>query len=385
MFRMVYRVGLMMGAVILALFIGARLVNVFDPYRVLTEELMTEVAVEPTRTVRLNEYGSLSDQLRNLLLTEQAVKLDETLEKPLVAATLNLFSFDSRAGLVVTGVETAVAEIAELDTTLEAVKEAESLAQGLAQLRYYDVAHGDVVLANLYEQSTAVSQSLTDVGEGLDGAATAVANVTNGLELPKLQQTLAKVGSGDGNFVSQSLESWIGLPNNLWVVERKIMVDVAWLDDFEQRYQQAKLVNDRWQFDRLRLLPPFVADNYQPLLLGLIGSLLLALSSWVGSRERLTQSQPVPRQASPRPVPPRPSLAFQWADGRTERQILPTVGELTIGNVVIKRARVRYYLERLDNAFPAFLNGQTISGARTLNDGDVLQIGEMQTVFQMAA
>lgn len=78
-------------------------------------------------------------------------------------------------------------------------------------------------------------------------------------------------------------------------------------------------------------------------------------------------------------------LAFLWPDGRRDRQTLPPTGEVTIGNVIIRRARVRYYLERLDNAFPAQLNGQSIRGARTLNDGDVLQIGELQTVFQLAA
>lgn len=46
-------------------------------------------------------------------------------------------------------------------------------------------------------------------------------------------------------------------------------------------------------------------------------------------------------------------LAFLWPDGRRDRQTLPPTGEVTIGNVIIRRARVRYYLERLDNAFPA--------------------------------
>ncbi|WP_420640590.1 FHA domain-containing protein [Candidatus Leptofilum sp.] len=385
MFRMVYRVGLFLGAVIMALFIGARTINVFDPYRVLTEELMSEVAAEPLRTVRLYDYSSLAAQLRGVLLTEQAAKLDDSLDNPVVATVLGLVSLSSKADAVVTGVETAVAQIAALDETLVAVQGAEALSRDLAQLRFYDMAHGDVALANLYAQSTAVSHSLTDVSEGLDQTATAVANVTNGLELPKLQQSLAKVSNGDGNLVSESLQSWIGLPDNLWAVQQKIMVDVAWLDDFEQQYERAKVVNDRWRFDTLRLLPPFVAGNYQPLLLGLIGSLLLALAGWAGSREQHARPQPIPRQTVPRPAQSLPSLAFQWADGRTDRQTLPRVGELTIGNIVIRRARVRYYLERLDNAFPAFLNGESISSARTLNDGDVLQIGELQTVFQLAA
>ena len=80
-----------------------------------------------------------------------------------------------------------------------------------------------------------------------------------------------------------------------------------------------------------------------------------------------------------------PRLAFCWPDGRRECQELPAIGELTIGNIVIRRARVRYYLERIDNAFPAQLNGRTVGHAHILNDGDVLQIGELQTVFQLAA
>ncbi|MCA9902154.1 MAG: hypothetical protein KC433_28435, partial [Anaerolineales bacterium] len=156
---------------------------------------------------------------------------------------------------------------------------------------------------------------------------------------------------------------------------------------FEQRYEQATIINERWHFDTLRLLPLFVAENSHSLYLGIVGGLLLALAGWLGSRER----RPAPQVHAPRrqvvaqQAPLRPSLAFQWENGRTERQTLPTVGELTIGNIVIKRARVRYYLERLDNAFPAFLNGQPICGARILNDGDMLQIGELHTVFQLVA
>ena len=78
-----------------------------------------------------------------------------------------------------------------------------------------------------------------------------------------------------------------------------------------------------------------------------------------------------------------PILAFAWPDGVQDQQHLPLEGELTIGNIVIRRARVRYYLEQIDNAFPAFLNGQAINGARTLNHGDVLQIDELQTIFQL--
>ncbi|MCA9920091.1 MAG: hypothetical protein KC445_19170 [Anaerolineales bacterium] len=91
-------------------------------------------------------------------------------------------------------------------------------------------------------------------------------------------------------------------------------------------------------------------------------------------------AQPLKSPSSANPI-----LALAWPDGVQDKQDLPKEGELTIGNIVIKRARVRYYLERIDNAFPALLNGQSIHGARTLNDGDVLQIGELQTVFQLVA
>lgn len=129
-----------------------------------------------------------------------------------------------------------------------------------------------------------------------------------------------------------------------------------------------------------------MAQNYQPLLLGVIGSLLLALAGWTGSRER--RQQPQMHQTAPHLPqlgPPSPSLALLWPDGRRDHQPVPQTGELTIGNVVIRRARVRYYLERLDNAFPTFLNGQSICGACILNDGDVLQIDELRAVFELAA
>ena len=104
----------------------------------------------------------------------------------------------------------------------------------------------------------------------------------------------------------------------------------------------------------------------------------------------ILESHPFPLDSSKSNVPvnpkrsANPALALAWPDGVQDKQDLPRDGELTIGNIAIRRARVRYYLERIDNAFPALLNGQTICGARTVNDGDVLQIGELQTVFQLA-
>jgi hypothetical protein len=104
------------------------------------------------------------------------------------------------------------------------------------------------------------------------------------------------------------------------------------------------------------------------------------------SSSRSSEENTVPL-AIPQSVPPKPTprLAFRWPDGVQDNHDLPLTGELTIGNIVIRRARVCYYLEQIDNAFPAYLNGQSIRGARTLNDGDVLQIDELQTVFQLAA
>lgn len=386
MFRWAYRVGLLLGAAILALFIGAKLIHLFDPYRIVTEEVVQQVAVEPTRTVRLNEYGTLATQLRGMLYTEQASSLSDELDKPIVSGLLDLASIRPDVGIMINGLETAVEQIAALDVTLASVTNAATLSQNLAQLHFYDLERGDQVLAELYRQSTAVSRSLSDVSEGLDGAATAVLTVTNALELDKLPQALAKAGNGEDSMLSQSLQSWVGLPDNLQFIQRKIEVDVAWLDNFEQQYMQAKAFNDRWHFDTLRLLPRFVAGNYQPLLLGVIGSLLLALAGWIGSRERLPQ--PLPRRATPhlpQPVQPSPSLAFLWPDGRRDHQPLPSTGELTIGNVVIRRARVRYYLERLDDAFPTCLNGKSVCNARVLNNGDVLQIDELRAVFELAA
>lgn len=91
------------------------------------------------------------------------------------------------------------------------------------------------------------------------------------------------------------------------------------------------------------------------------------------------------KEAAPPPNSAKPMLSLRWPDGVQDKQPLPQNGELTIGNIVIRRARVRYYLERIDNAFPAFLNGQNIEKACILNDGDVLQVDELQTTFQLTA
>jgi len=417
MFRWLYRVGILLGAAILALFIGAKLIYLFDPYRIVTEELIQQVALESQQTVRLNEYGTVAVEIRQMLHTEEVAAWAGWLDQANVPTLIDLIPFRSNVTFVVGGVDTAVHKIAAFDDDLESIEAATVLSRDLVQLRFYDLDQGDKVLAGLYEQSQTVSHSLTDVSEGLEDVETAVTAVTTMPAIEAIQQelvdvrnTATSIAAGDAglfswvipqeaasefiqlaDFINGSIESWRGMPSNIQATRQRIDTDVAWLDDFEQQYVQAEAFNDRWHFDTLRLLPRFVAGNYQPLLLGVIGSLLLAIVGWVGSLvpARVPQTQPCRPVGPPilRPTPPKPhpSLAFLWPDGRCDRQPLPQSGEVTVGNVIIRRARVRYYLERLDNAFPTLLNGQSIRGARILNDGDVLQIGELQTTFQLAA
>ncbi|MBK8904706.1 MAG: hypothetical protein IPM53_26240 [Anaerolineaceae bacterium] len=411
MFRMLYRVGLLLGAAILALFIGARLIYHFDPYRLVTEDLLRQLAAEPQRTVHLNEYGTLAQQLRQMLHTEEAAAMASWLDDTGAAALVDMAPIGRNVQMLVLGVDTAVHQIAAFNENLEAIESAESLSRDLARLQFYDVNRGDVVLAGLARQSQRVSGSLDDVSEGLEDVATAVAAVTTLPALDAIQQemidwqdTLHTVSANGGfwgagastadtfaqliGVINGSIEAWQGIPANMRAVKRQVDADVAWLDGFEQQVQAAKVVNERWQFDTLRLLPRFVAQFHRVLLMGVIGSLLLALLGWIVDvrRTAVPHRQParVPQIQSPQPRL-LPRLAFCWPDGRRECQELPAIGELTIGNIVIRRARVRYYLERIDNAFPAQLNGRTVGRVHILNDGDVLQIGELQTVFQLAA
>ena len=418
MFRMVYRVGLLCGAAILALFIGARLINMFDPYRVVTENLIDQVAADPLLTVRLNGYGSVASQFRQSWHTEQAAGWAVWLDEMKVTKLVEWFPFRSNVKFVVIGADTAVRKMAAFDATLVSLGKAETLSRNLSQLRFYDWDNGANSLSELYGQSTAVSQNLSDVSEGIEEVATAVSVVTNFPALETVQQevgrwrdTAAKVGAGEGglllglavapedaaeivqtaDFFYNSIESWQGLPANMQSVKQQIDKDVMWLDGFEQQFVQAKAFNDRWHFDTLRMLPRFMIENHRPLLLGVIGSLLLAIVGWVGSLkqptvQRRTAVRPPVQPVPPPPVlKPRPGLALRWPDGRHEQQLLPQVGALTVGNIVIRRARVRYYLECIDRAFPVLLNGQSVEHARLLNDGDVVQIGELQTIFQLAA
>lgn len=414
MFRWLYRVGLLLGAAILALFIGARLIHLSDPYRIVTEELVRQIAAEPQRTVRLNEYGTLAVDLRRTLHTEEAAVLAYWLDDTEAVTLAEIAPVGRSVKLVVGGVDTAVHKIAAFDSDLEIIAEAESLSRDLARLRFYDMDQGEAVLASLYGQSTAVSYSLAKVSEGVEDVATAVSAVTTLPGLEMIQQEIRQwrdsftnVASNGGifgqgadlanevaqlaNFVYLSIESWQGVPASMWATKQRLDGDVVWLDGFEQQYRTAKAFNDRWHFDTLRQLPRFVAAYYQPLLMGIIGSLLLAIGGWIGHFRSVVARQRQSLRAfgsqTKPPVSPKPSprLAFCWPDGRRECQPLPSIGELAIGNIVIRRARVRYYLERIDNAFPAFLNGQTIGQAHILNEGDVLQIGELQTIFQLAA
>ena len=402
MFRMVNRIGLFLVMAILILFVGAKVINARDPYRALTEALVAEIAADPQRTTRLNTYGAEANALRQTLNTEQAAAIAAWLDATQAVPFLESVPGIGKVKVLAVGVDTAVHKIAAFDANLAAITSAATLSQRFAQLRSYDLEHGNVTLTDLYQQSQTVSHSLNDVSEGLGTVATAVEAVTEQPALETFQQEalewrshlniwlsedMANKASDLIDLVYWSIESWQGVPANMLDVKQRMDMDAAWLNHFEQRYEQATIINERWHFDTLRLLPLFVAENSHTLYLGIVGGLLLALAGWLGSRER----RPAPQVHAPRrqvvaqQAPLRPSLAFQWENGRTERQTLPTVGELTIGNIVIKRARVRYYLERLDNAFPAFLNGQPICGARILNDGDMLQIGELHTVFQLVA
>jgi hypothetical protein len=417
MFRLLYRVGLLLGAAILALFVGARLIHMADPYRVVTENLIRQVAAEPQRTARLNEYGTVALQVRQSLHTENAAAWAAWLDNANATALIDWIPFRTNVKLVAIGVDTAVHKIAAFDKNLKTIEAASPLSYNLTQLRFYDLDRGDMVLADLYRQSTAVSYSLSDMSEGLGDVTEAVTVVTNFPVVETIQQelldaknTAASIAAGNGGLLSKvipqdvateffqladfiylSIENWQGIPSNMQATKQQIDGDIAWLANFEQEYRAAKAVNDRWHFDMLRRLSRFEANFHQSLLLGAIGSLLLALVGWIGShRPAYVPQAPPTRQVGPPVLQPVPAklparLAFSWPDGRQDCQTLPQAGELTIGNIVIRRARVRYYLECIDNAFPTRLNGHTICGARTLNDGDVLQIGELQTTFQLAA
>ena len=411
MFRMLYRIGLLLGAAILALFIGARLVHTFDPYRLVTEDLLRQLSAEPQRTVRLNQYGTLANQLRQMLHTADAAVVASWLDDTAAATLVDMPLVGRNVQVLVWGVDTAVHQIAAFDADLEAIEAAEVLSRDLARLQFYDVDRGDVVLADLALQSRRVSRSLDDVSEGVGEVATAVATVTTLPALDAMQQEMVewqeslRTFSANGGFLgtgtsqaataaqliaatTRSLAAWQGVPANMWAIKQQIDGDLAWLDGLTQQVEAAKVVNDRWQFDTLRLLPRFVAEYHQVLLMGVVGSLLLALLGWVmdgrGTAVSRRQLARLPQTPTPQPKL-APRLAFCWPDGRRECQELPVVGELTIGNIAIRRARVCYYLERIDNAFPALLNGRTVGRAHLLNDGDVLQIGELQTIFQLAA
>lgn len=399
MFRMLYRIGVILGAAILALFIGAQLIHQSDPYRQVTEDLLRQLAAEPQHTARLNQYGTLALGLRQTLHTEEAAAVASWLDDTGAADLVDMMPLVGRnVERLVWGVDTAVHQIAAFDEDLAALEAAEALSRDLARLQYYDVAQGDVVLADLSGQSQRVLRSLDDVSEGLEEVATAVATVTTMPALDTMQQALVgwqdslrgPLGKGIGladtgiqmlDVINRSIDAWQGVPTNMWAVQQTVAADVAWLDSFVQQVQAAKVVNDRWQFDTLRLLPRFVAEFHRVLLMGVIGSLLLALLGWIGDGRETV----VPISQSSQQAERVPCLAFLYPDGRREYQALPSIGELTIGNIVIRRARVRYYLERIDNAFPAWLNGRTVGQAHILNDGDVLQIGELQTIFQLAA
>lgn len=397
MSRMLYRLGLLLGGLILALFIATNLINLRDPYRIVTENLVSQVAAEPQRTVRLNAYGTLSSQIRQMLYTEETATLAVWLDEWQIAGLIKLLPLSGPVDLLVDGLDTAVHEIAALDSRLVLIREAERLSGDLARLHYYDLDHGDRVLADLYEQSRLISPNLAAVAEGLDDVATAVSTVTTMPGVEKFQQSLGKVARPEADLVYQSIESWQGVPANIESLKQQIDNDVAWLTNFEQEYEVAKQFNDRWQFDTLRIIPRLTAEFYRPLLWGVVGSLLLAVAGWWGSyqpvhqrtaRRPMLQRRPLsPKRSLPQPSQskPIPSLSYCWPDGRREYQRLPKSGEVTIGSIVIRRARVRYYLERIDPGFPALLNGCSIAGAHILTNGDVIQIGELRAVFQIAA
>lgn len=95
-------------------------------------------------------------------------------------------------------------------------------------------------------------------------------------------------------------------------------------------------------------------------------------------------------------------LICNWLDGRHKTVILPRDGKITIGcdalddllvdsknatasQIMIRRARMQYYFQVLDNRLPTKLNGQVVQGSRIMNDRDSIQVGDLTAVFLNAA
>ena len=102
------------------------------------------------------------------------------------------------------------------------------------------------------------------------------------------------------------------------------------------------------------------------------------------------------------PVEETPTLSFvcHFSDGRREFVDLPKNNKVTIGShamvdihtqpdesvdfqVTIKKARNIYYLDVLDPTFPTRLNSQIITQSRKLNDGDIIEVGDVSIAVAM--
>jgi len=239
----------------------------------------------------------------------------------------------------------------------------------------------------------------------------------------------------------RGIEAWSEMPNILDSIQEKIDADVKTLNSIRSWYKFAEIVDTALDYLYIRSMAEWINSRLGVLLEilticiavsvgGLAGSFCIEQVRWRrltrpkivvvdrGSKSKISRQSDKPRTRRPskkiqRTQQEQPtavnvlnithegeqiSIMCNWANGRRETLQLPHTGKVTVGSsptdevqtnkstsaksqVLIKRGRTRYYLEVLDNTFPTILNGQLIVDARSVKNGDVLQVGDVIAVF----
>ncbi len=252
------------------------------------------------------------------------------------------------------------------------------------------------------------------------------------LELLLLQVFLKELADG----IYNGINAWVDMPEMMNEIRNEINNDMETLRSIRNWYRAAEILDFLFDFIYLRSLANWVIARTGMLLALLAIFITMAVGGWTGSflvqqakRRDLTrprklivddkrQKRRIPKQTKPsRPhkdveqSPPttvniynigksesQQSILCNWANGKRVTFQLPKHGKITVGSnssdeiqtsrknssqsqVIIKHGKYRYFIEVTSVAYPTILNGDKIVKARSVKNGDVLQVGDVSIVF----
>lgn len=332
-------------------------------------------------------------------------------------------------------------ELVVLDDALEKITVSLIAQPDFQTLRNPDIYLGKEGLSTAYGNTKDISDGLNTVSQKIERISSYISEITDLDQMSSLLTLLDKYRiqtpsqASLPNDLYDGIQAWKALPQTLDTINNQINADVNTLNRVRNWYYVAYYGDKALNYFYLRNLLQWIVDR-RLMILAII-SILIAVSigSFIGmvglneiqwrARKRpkyIVQNNPQSPPPTPRRTQPKapvervqnapttvnviniqndlegPSIICAWSDGRTRKMALPMEGKITVGcglsdelktdrklsspsQVMIKKGRTRFFVEILANTFPTALNGSPIASARSLKNGDVIQVGDSSIVF----